>query len=662
MLPQDVDLSALVLGCLYLEGLTATSHILTASCRLKRERSILAKAKEVKRLGRSLGVGMVASGFLTLAALGVPLRAQANETEVATAPALSIPYEVSLAALPTNTALPDGLEKPLEQASLSFRLKGEPPATLLGLRRRADGDAARLVEVLASAGYYAGTVQPVVDSRQEPAQVSLRVTAGPIYHYGRFNIDYGVRSKEAAEAGLPQGVADVGLKADDPAQAGPMLEAVETLGKALEDGGYPAANINQQRFVVDHQTRALSAEIGVDLGPRFTYGTVSYRGLETVDESYLRRSLPLTPGDLWNQQQVEDYRRSLLNEGLFESVTITRQPAGVDGVADLVVSVTESEHRTLGAGASFSTTLGASAKAFWEHRNLFGQNEDFRTTAEVGTSKSGLSASLRTPHLWERNQTWISEASLSQSSYDAYDETALDLSTGLERPLSEHWRGSLGVSFTQAEVTDGTGDHSSSMLGFPVILAYDQTDNRLDPRKGLRLSMSGTPYSGYYEGPVAFVSLRADASGYLPLDDERRFVIAARVSAGSLMGASRSGIPADKRFYAGGGGSVRGYGYQMAGPLDADSDPAGGKALLETGLELRLMVTDEIEVVPFIEGGRAFENTTMGEDETLFWGAGLGVRYHTAIGPLRVDLAVPLEQRENIDDAWQFYVSLGQAF
>jgi translocation and assembly module TamA len=277
-------------------------------------------------------------------------------------------------------------------------------------------------------------------------------------------------------------------------------------------------------------------------------------------------------------------------------------------------------------------------------------------------TRSALSASLRKPHLWERNQTWISEGSLSDSRYEAYDETALTLSTGLERPLSDHWRGSLGVTFEQSEITDATGENASSMLGFPLILNYDHTDSRLDPRSGVRLTFSGTPYSGYYEGPVAFVSVRGDVSAYLPLDDDKRVVLAGRVSAGSLLGASRSGIPANRRFYAGGGGSVRGYGYQMAGPLDAEGDPAGGKALLETGFEVRWKVTEEIEVVPFIEGGRAFESTAIGGDEEMFWGAGLGLRYHTAIGPLRVDFAVPLDQRTNIDDPWQFYVSLGQAF
>jgi translocation and assembly module TamA len=575
---------------------------------------------------------------------------------------LEVPYEVSVEAAGDEQDLPDGLEKPLQQASLSVRLQDDPPATVMGLRRRADGDAPRLLEVLTSAGYYGGSVQPVVDSRESPAQVTLRVKAGTLYTYGTLTVDYGSRGEEAAQAGLPQGAADLGVTTGQAAEAGPMLDAVDQLEKALEDSGYPAAAVTKKRFVVDHQTRTLSAQLTVDLGPKTTYGAVSYHGLETVDEAYLRRALPLEEGDPWNQQQVEDYRRSLLNEGLFDSVTIKGEPLDGQGESEVRVEATESEHRTLGAGASYSTTLGASTRAYWEHRNLLGQNEDFRTTAELGMTRSALSASLRKPHLWERNQTWISEGSLSDSRYEAYDETALTLSTGLERPLSDHWRGSLGVTFEQSEITDVTGEKASSMLGFPLILNYDHTDSRLDPRSGVRLTFSGTPYSGYYEGPVAFVSVRGDVSAYLPLDEDKRVVLAGRVSAGSLLGASRSGIPANRRFYAGGGGSVRGYGYQMAGPLDAEGDPAGGKALLETGFEVRWKVTEEIEVVPFIEGGRAFESASISGDEKMFWGAGLGFRYHTAIGPLRVDFAVPLDQRTNIDDPWQFYVSLGQAF
>lgn len=611
--------------------------------------------------GALLTVPLVLAGLapgMTWAQESATTSSSATDAE----PALEIPYQVSLQAVGDDTALPDGLEKPLQQASLSVRLQNDPPATVMGLRRRADGDAPRLLEVLTSAGYYGGSVQPVVDSRESPAQVTLRVKAGALYAYGTLSVDYGPRAAEATQAGLPLAAADLGIKTGLPAEAGPMLDAVDQLEKALEDSGYPAATVTKKRFVVDHQARTLSAQLTVDLGPKTTYGAVSYHGLQTVDEAYLRRALTLHQGDDWDQQEVEDYRRSLLNEGLFDSVTITGQPLDANGQSDLRVEAMESEHRTLGAGVSYSTTLGASTRAYWEHRNLLGQNEDFRTTAELGMIHSELSTSLRKPHLWERNQTWITEGSLSDSRYEAYDETALTVSTGLERPLSDHWRGSLGVSFEQSEITDVTGQNTSSMLGFPLILSYDQTDSRLDPRQGVRLTLSGTPYSGFYEGPVAFVSLRGDLSSYLPLDQDKRVVVATRVSAGSLLGASRSGIPANRRFYAGGGGSVRGYGYQMAGPLDAEGDPAGGKALLETGFELRLMVTDEIEVVPFIEGGRAFENTTISGDEEMFWGAGLGFRYHTSIGPLRVDLAMPLDQRTNVDDPWQFYVSLGQAF
>jgi len=120
-------------------------------------------------------------------------------------------------------------------------------------------------------------------------------------------------------------------------------------------------------------------------------------------------------------------------------------------------------------------------------------------------------------------------------------------------------------------------------------------------------------------------------------------------------------VPADERFYAGGGGSIRGYSYQSVGPLSG-GDPVGGRSLLELSTELRLRLGERFGFVGFLDGGSAFGAAFPDFDEELLWGTGLGFRYFTAVGPLRLDFAVPLDRRHGIDDAFQVYISLGQAF
>jgi len=174
--------------------------------------------------------------------------------------------------------------------------------------------------------------------------------------------------------------------------------------------------------------------------------------------------------------------------------------------------------------------------------------------------------------------------------------------------------------------------------------------------------VSLTPYQVFGDDSFPFVKASIGSSAYYAIDPDARFVLAGRGRFGTLLGADTQQVPAGKRFYAGGGGSIRGYEFQSVGPLDNENDPLGGRSLLEVSAELRIRVTETIGVVPFIDGGTAFDSALPDFGETLRWAGGLGLRYFTAIGPVRLDVAVPINKRENVDDDFQFYVSLGQAF
>ena len=199
------------------------------------------------------------------------------------------------------------------------------------------------------------------------------------------------------------------------------------------------------------------------------------------------------------------------------------------------------------------------------------------------------------------------------------------------------------------------------LFGLPVTLSRDATDSLLDPTRGHRLGFTVTPYFGTVERDVAFLAATAGGSAYLALDDAARYVLAGRGRVGSIVGAKLFEVPANKRFYAGGGGSVRGYEFQTAGPLDEDDDPIGGRSLVELSAEMRIKVTENIGVVPFFDAGTVFESSFPDALDELFYAAGIGGRYYTGFGPIRLDVAFPLNKRER-DDWFQFYVSIGQAF
>lgn len=562
----------------------------------------------------------------------------------------------------TIVGVEDDLRGVLEEASRLRELADDPPASVLALRRRASDDADRLGRVLRSRGHYAATVEAEVDAQAEPAQVTLRVDAGPVYRISEFQVEY-VEPPPAEGAEVPRTIGDVELSEGRPALAEDVLAAVAEVREALRNRGYPFSRVLGHTARVNHAERTMQVTVQADSGPAAAYGAVSFRGLENVEENYLRQLLTLPRGQRFDQREVQEARRTLLDTGLFSSVNI--KPAETvqeDGRLPLDVSVEETDHRSIGGGARYSSSLGLGGNLFWEHRNLFGRDEDFRAELDVSQRAQTLGADFTKPvFLGRRGQFLRSSAELTREEFDAYDRTGILAEASIERRLSPTWTASVGTGVEYARITDGDGDERSTLWGFPLRAWRDDTESRLDPRSGSRLDFGVTPYVGVYDEPVMFTRNQAEARYYYPVTDDERTVLAGRLALGTILGASRTGVPPDKRFYSGGGGSVRGYGYQLATDLDEDGNPVGGKSLFEIGLEVRHQITETIGIVPFIEGGRAFEDAVPDPADDLFWGAGIGVRYYSPVGPIRFDVAVPLRRRD-VDDPFQIYISLGQAF
>jgi translocation and assembly module TamA len=217
-----------------------------------------------------------------------------------------------------------------------------------------------------------------------------------------------------------------------------------------------------------------------------------------------------------------------------------------------------------------------------------------------------------------------------------------------------------GVSIERAYLTETSRDENYLLLGTPLYARRDTTDDLLDPSKGTRTDISATPYHGLLGRGENFLSMRVQERAYFQVSETQKNIVALYGALGSVVGEGLEGLPADKRLYAGGAGSVRGFGYQRAGPLDSSNVPIGGRSSLEAGVEYRYHVTDTIGVVPFLDAGTVYA-TELPNRLDLFYSPGIGLRYYTAIGPIRLDLAFPLQKRSS-DSAFQVYISVGQAF
>jgi len=560
----------------------------------------------------------------------------------------------------------DGLAELLEGASQLAALKDRPPETLAGLERRSADDLARFQDVLRSEGFYAASLRHSIDQAASPVLVSVEVTPGPLYLLADYGVVY-----EGAPPPEPDPAADLeplGITIGMPGRAPPVAEAQRNLLRELANSGYPLAQVLDRRAVVDHGETTLSVTLTVYAGPRATFGPITVEGLTSVDEDYMLLLLPWQEGELYDQRQVEAARLALSDTALFSQIRFQKAEAPLDdGRLPITLALAEREKRSIGAGVSYSTSEGPGGEAFWEHRNLLGANERLRLSLAAAFIEQSLTATFRKPRFLRLDQALLADVSLTRSDTDAFQEESARGFIGLERRLSEIWTVSGGASAEVSFLTDeGEDDQDEDdkekflLYGLPLTAVRDSRDDLLNATTGTTLKLGLTPYIGTLEENIAFLVSELGGSAYFAVDSEGRIVLAGRARLGSIVGEETDSIPATKRFYSG-GGSVRGYEFQSIGPLDAEDDPEGGRSVAEVGAEVRLRVTETIGVVPFVEGGIVGDEPFIDFSEDFLWAVGLGLRYYTAIGPVRLDVGFPINGRDR-DDFFQFYVSLGQAF
>lgn len=535
-----------------------------------------------------------------------------------------------------------------------------PPATLAQLRRRAQEDEKRLDEVLRSEAYYNGSISSSVRQAEGgDFEVVYLVILGTRTMIESFDIAYS--GYDGGGEGRPATGAELGLEPNRAATAQRIIDLTQKAVTTLHNNGYPEAQLDRRRAVVDMSSSTARVTLYMSAGQRYVFGDTRISNADgRTDPDYVRELLTFRDGETYDRSEVDATTEALRGTGLFSGISIASGDAE-GGVLPQEIELTEREARTVRLGASWSTSEGAGVKGSWEHRNLFGRAEKLTLGLAIAQIEQSATADFRKPHFLRPDQSLLASAEIAHEESDAYDEDRIKTGVSLERVLSERWTGSLGLTFQLTETEDSNGRIGYQLFGVPVMLKYDSTDDVLDPREGIRATLLGTPYFGASdEEPTTFTKLEAGGSTYLGFTDE--LILALRGRYGLIAAGDTADVPGSTRFYAGGGGSVRGYGYQMAGPLDNAGDPEGGRSVLEASVETRYRITETIGAVAFIDGGQAFSNTVPSFGDPLLWGAGLGLRYYTPIGPIRADIAVPLNPRKNVDDAFQIYVSLGQAF
>ena len=535
------------------------------------------------------------------------------------------------------------------------------------ISRRAGADADLLTELLRSQGYYDAAVQP----RTERVDGGLRVilAAEPGQQYRFVTVDLPGLAAAGEEAAKLRNA--FGVKPGDPVIAADVIAAGAALTRALGQNGFAGAKIGEQQIEINHQTHFASLVLPVDPGPVARFGAIRVSGSPPFSARHVATIARFKRGDLFKQSKIEDQRRALIATTLVSSADIQLVRVNGGRVVDLAVKLEPAPSHTIAGEVGYGTGQGARVEVSWTDRNFFNPEGALTLRGIAGTREQLAAVQFRRSNFMRRDQVLNLQASAGHQKFDAYEARTILLSGNVERQSNFIWQKRWTWTYgAELVATDEQGAFSISgiketrtflIAALPLSLGYDGSDSLLDPTRGFRLSGRLSPELSAHGGEFTYARAQIDASTYRPLSDS--VVLAGRVRLGTIFGASAFDVAPSRRFYSGGGGSVRGYGYQQLGPKDVDGDPIGGRGLAEFGLETRIRLKQfggNFGIVPFFDGGSL---TTRSLPNFSHWrlAAGVGVRYYSSFGPIRIDLGVPLNRQKG-DGPVAVTVSLGQAF
>ena len=566
----------------------------------------------------------------------------------------------------------EALREDLVAASLVQSAKTDGRTDPRDVMAVANADYAQLLGVLYKFGYYGGRISILVDGReaglispfQEPTRIDnivIRVDPGAPFRFGA------VALRPLAPGSTPT----PGFATGHPAAARLVGKATRAGIDGWRDVGHAKAQIADQSIVADHRTHELDVDIRLDPGPRLRFGNLRQTTDSAVRPGRLRQIAGLPTGEVFSPDELETAEKRLRRTGAFRSVTLSEAETIRDGdVLDIDMAVTDEKPRRFGFGAEMSTNEGLKLSGFWLHRNLFKGAERLRVDAEIaglGSQSGGrhggvdylLGARLDRPATFGPDTTFYALGRAERLDEPNYMSDQAVLEFGLTRIISDKLSVEGGIGLRYSREITATTANTFTHLVLPFKATWDTRDVALDPTDGFYLNGELTPFIDL-DGSATGARIFFDERSYHALDQSNKFIFAQRLQFGSVVGSKLTNTPQDFLFYSGGGGTVRGQPYQSLGVAQPGNTLIGGRSFLSASAEIRAAMTDKIGLVAFMDAGFVGPDSLSQSGGNWHSGAGLGVRYETGIGPVRLDVAAPVSG--STGDGVQFYVGIGQAF
>ncbi len=630
--------------------------------------------------GLALGVtcvGVVPAQAFTL--FGYRLWGEEESTQVEVIDPL--PYTATL-QIETGD---DALRRRVESASALWSDRAEPASGRAGLISRARGDYRRLLAALYAEGYYGGEISIRIGGREAadmtlaediPADVPvvIAVDPGPTFTFRRTEIVNGPPFGNTRPEDAVDPPSSVGFARHEPARAGAVGAASTLAVDQWRQLSRAKARETDREIVADHTASRVDVTLTIDPGAEARYGPVRVTGNRRTDAGFIAFMADLPEGDSFDPDDVRAAEDRLARLGIFSSIRLEEaEEIGPDGRLPFTLTVEERRPRTFGFGATYSTLEGLGLSAYAMHRNLFGRAERLRLDASVarlGRTSSAedfdynLGLSFTRPGVITPDTNFNASVVARKLTLDNYDEESITGRVGLSQSFGGWLTGEGFLEVSHARYVDDFGIRRFFTVAGVGRAEYDRRDDRLDATQGYYLAADLRPA---YEFEFGNPSLRGTLEGraYRGFGSDNRFVLAGRARVGSYLGPSVEESPPDQLFFAGGGGSIRGYEFRSIGIETTDADgndiTQGGKGVFEASAEARARLWGNFGGVVFVDAGVVTEDTSLSGADKLRFGAGVGLRYYTGFGPLRIDLAAPIDPRPQDPDV-ALYIGIGQAF
>lgn len=524
-------------------------------------------------------------------------------------------------------------------------------------RQRLEEEAAQIARAwLRAQGWYQARVEP----RADPQRAEIEIQKGEKFTFRAPKLTIAPDPSDAAlSAALDVALKNVQL--GNPATAQAVLMAEAEMVAAAQQLGYAQARMLPRRAVVDHATGEMGVEFALEVGARAQLGAVEISPKGQIRPGLVRDLAQWDIGARYRPDALSALQNDLTETGAFSAVEVSVEPG--EGVRPVLVALTPARARVIELGVSWSTFEGIGGELEWTRRNATRRTDSVTVSAALAQERQSAGAVWLLPHARGRSQALRLEGEISQESSTAFERAGLRFAATAEADARLKAAISYGVDLSQNRFSRAGGIDDALVLSSFVDWRRDETNRLLDATSGTYIQARVEPAIATGSATTGFVRATAQARAYHSLVDATAVTLAGRVRAGwiePLLG-NQDDLPPDRRFFAGGGGSVRGFAFNAIAPdsrTGLDVAP-GGRGLLEVAGEVRARLNSKWGLVAFVDGASVFEDLS-GAGEFRF-GAGLGVRYDLDFAPLRLDIATPLDRREGEDEV-AIYLSIGQAF